>query len=419
MKRFWFIIATAGLIAGMTADAAPFYKVQCYDANDKLVNCNDVAKVKKHVKRKTNSKIAKAKKTDALAQKRAREKAIALREMAKQNEELKAEMQALRKANLLAAAKTEEKPADTAQLAATTTIALPAATPISTTAIAKEPETDQKSPWNFDAMNWVTKSMQENTPLQNELDLTITYTWSPDYSFSLEEDLNWNWTNPNKDKKQGFAFSDIQPIMNFNNIYTSPSKQTTLTGDINGFIGVSEASRNAGMVVAARFRLKLKTKINDGKGWFRFDPFITPAIHRYTTGAPTASSIDDLTESNSFSLGDAAYEKLQPNSRIATGIKVWFNHKIAGSLSFETTAQLRGKYTYADEVDTGTTILTLTEAQWKSDMELVLPRIIYAVNDSLTLDGALTATGPLSKFKPYSIDDGNDLQFVFRMIYGI
>jgi len=417
MKRFWFIIATAGLIAGMTAEAAPFYKVQCYDANDKLVNCNDIANVKKHAKVKTRSKIAKAKRSDSLAQKKAREKAIALRELAQQNEELKSEMQALRKANLLAAAKTEEKPADTAQLAATTTVQVPApATPISTTQVAKDPEADNKSPWSFEAMNWVSKSMAANTPLANELDLSAAYAISPEYAFALEDDPVWNWTNPKNDPKQGFAFGDIQPIFIFNNIYTSPSKQTILKGDINGWVGVSEASRDQGMIMNARFRLKLITKINDGKGWFRFDPFVTPVIRRYTTSAPTGA----LTDSNTFSMNDgSSYEKLQPYSRLETGIKVWFHHTISGGLSFESTIKIRGKYTYADELDTGSEIITLTDAHWMTDIQLELPRIMYTVNDNLTIDGALLSLGSLSSFRPYSIDNGNDLQFLFRITYDI
>jgi len=413
MKRFWFIIATAGLIAGMTAEAAPFYKVQCYDANDKLVNCNDIGKVKKHAKKSTKAKIAKAKvkKSDALAQKKAREKAIALRALAKQNEELRSEMLALRKANLLAAAKTEEKPAPTAQLAATTTVQLPAAAPISTTQIAKEPETSNKSPWGFEADNWVRKSVQSQTPLTNELDLTVAYNISPDYAFAVEEDLNWDWSNPKNEAKQGFAFSDIQPSISFNNIYTSQSKQTKLFGDIVGAIGVSEDSRNNGMIFNARFRLRLQTAINEQKGWFRFDAFVTPAIYKYTT---TTQKTGDT-----YATAAGNIDALTPNSRLDTGIKVWFHHKIAGNLAFESTIKFRGKYTYADEVDTGAGLETLTEAQWRDDIELVLPRLVYTVNDNLTVDGGLKATGPLSSFKPYSTDNGNDLMFVFTMFYNI
>jgi hypothetical protein len=427
MKRFWFIIAATGLMIAVTAkaqtcpecettkskDAAAFYKVQCYDANDKLVSCDSIAKIKKHaaVKKSNKTKIAKAKKAaDALAQKKAREKAIAIRELAKQNEELKTEMQALRRANLLAAAKTEEKPADTAQLAATTTVQVPAA-PISTTQVAKEPETGNKSPWSFNAMNWVRKSMQQDTPLTNELDLTVAYDVNPDYTLALEEDLNWNWSNPKNEAKQGFSLSDIQPIINFNNIYASQSKQTKLFGDITGFVGVSEESRDNGMIFSARFRLRLQTAVNEQKGWFRFDTFVIPAIYKYTT---TTSKTGDTFETASGNI-----DGLTPNSRLDTGVKVWFHHKIAGSLSFETTVKFRGKYTYADEVDTGTEILTLTEAQWRSDIEIELPRIIYTVSDNLTFDGALSSTGSLSKFKPFSIDDGNNLKFVFRMIYDI
>ena len=419
MKRFWFIIATAGLIAGMNANAAaPFYKVQCYDANDKLVNCNDIAKIKKHAKKSTKSKIAKAKATkETLAQKKARERAIALREIAKQNAELKAEMQALRKANLLAAAKTEEKPAPTAQLAAHETGSTPAMT--SSTQIAKDQDSKEESQLAGGLANEMSKSFKSDTPLANELDIWFDYIPSKHITFELEQDLFWNWTTTTTSTDSKFTFSDIMATFMYNDIYHTESKQTQLDGHIQLSLPTTQASRDAGKILAAEFKLKLKTKINDGKGFVKFETKFIPILNKYSTAD---SSLTDYSPDQMQTIGDQAWEILNPNDRFKMGVKTVFNHKLVDKLNFETSVAIVSAYTYADEVVTGGQTYTLSPAKWKNSMELTLPKIIYSVSDAVGIEGKLVTSTSFNEFKLFNTDSkykSSDVGFYFKLVYNI
>jgi len=420
MKRFWFIIAAVGFIASMNAESAPpFYKVQCYDIHDKLVNCNDIAKMQKHAKKKSTAKIAKVKgkKSNALAQKKARDKAIALRKLAKQNAELKAEMEALRKANLLAAAKTTEKPADTAQLAAAPAV------PTSTTQIAKniEPAKEAPSAFSFDVGNWLRQGFKDTKqPLTNELDLAVGYQVNSHLGFAVEQDIDWNWSNPNNAPKGGFALEDIQFIVNYEDIYHSESKETTMRGDVTTWIGTSDTSRTTGQILAPRFRLQVKTFFNDNKTFFRFDPYVIPIISRFSTGPSTVSDPTQLNDSNAYSVDGTYFEKLTPNTRLETGLKVLFHQRISEKLAFEAYTKYKALYTYADEISLpsgGSQVLA--DARWAGAIEIAFPKINVQATDAFLIEGWFQTSGDTAHYKLFGSDAYNTLMLVLRLSYSI
>lgn len=420
MKRFLFIIATAGLMVGMNAEGHPYYKVQCYDVNDKLVSCDDVAvaKTKKHthVYKSNKAKIAKAKKAaDALAQKNAREKAIALRELAKQNEELRAEMQALRKANLLAAAKTEEKPADTAQLATTTTVQLPVA-PTSTTQIATDVEEKDEVKFGGGITDEVTQGFKEGDLFKNELDLAFDYIPTKHLTVEIEQDMYWNWTT-GADSNRGFKFDDLTLMLAYGDIYHTEDKLGQLDGHVKLSLPTTQKSRDFGKVLGIEFKAKWKQMVNNSKGFVKFEAAVTPVINRYST-APIGSGNGETTMANGL-----PWEKLAPNTRFKTGFKTVFNHKLVGALSFETSAAINSAYLFADEVqnDDGT-VITVQPAAWSNTLELVLPKFIYTVSDAVSIATKLVTSTSFDEFKLFNTDKtfGNsDFGVYFSLSYSI
>jgi hypothetical protein len=412
MKRFWFIIAAVALTVGMNAlNAAPFYKVQCYDANDKLVNCNDVGKVKKHAKKSTKSKIAKAKvkKSDALAQKKARERAIALR-LAKQNSELKTEMEALRKANLLAAAKTEEKPAATAQLAAAAPAPAPVVAPTSTTQIAKDVEpAKETSQFAGGLANEVTQGFRSGDQLANELDIWFDYIPTKHITFEIEQDMTWNWTVPAPTTKSpnpdhSFSFADLTLMANYSDIYHTEDKLGQLDGHIKLSFPTTQASRDAGRIVAIEFKGKYKQMINNSKGFFKFEAKAVPVINRYSTSAPSLTSATEDNSSMWTTVNGLPWEKLSPNARFKMGVKTAFSHVLTGPLSFETSIAVDGVYSYADEVVSGGSTQTITPAAWKNTFELTLPKFTYQISSAVKIEAKLVTVTTFDQFKLFNTD---------------
>ena len=421
MKRFLFIIAAAGFIAGMSAaNATPFYKVQCYNAHDKLVNCDDVGKVKKHAKKSTKSKIAKVKgkKSNALAEKKARDKALALRKLAKQNAELKAQMQALRKANLLAAAKTEEKPADTAQLAATSTVSIPA--PTSTTQIAKDVEpSKEETQFGGGILNEVSQGFRGDDPLANEVDFWFDYMPTKHITLELEEDLFWNWNIAGTAKDHGFSFADLTLMANYSDIYHTEDKLGQLDGHVKVIFPTTQASRDAGRILAIEFKGKYKQMINNSKGFFKFEVKAVPIINRYSTSAPTLTSAVGADSSLIQTVNGLPWEKLSPNARFKMGAKGVFNHKIAGALSFETSIAIDGTYLYGDEAVDGTVV---QPSAWSNTLELTLPKFIYTVSDAVSIEAKLVTVATFDNFKLFNTDKAfpqDTFGAFFKLVYNI
>jgi hypothetical protein len=404
MKKLLILAVGLGLV-GLNAYSAPFYKVKCYDSKNRVISCDDKARTKKI------AKVMKKKpaKKETLAERKARERAMALRALAKQNESMKSELDALRKANLIAAAKTEEAPK--AQAAPVMQIAVPT----TTTEIAKNVEPESQSSWGFEAFNEISRSFQTDSPVQNELDLALKYKPTKDMIFTFEEDLYWFWTNPSGVANSGFQPDNPQFIFDYAGLYVSEDKHTTLDGRIKAVPALTQSSRDKGMVVQFTFKGYLKHKFNEGKGYLKLEPEVSPIISRFTTSAPTDSQYDE----DQFDAGGIYYEKLTPNTRFSMAAKGVVGHRILDGVNMEGAIKIQGNYTYADEVLNGSQIITIQPAGWNNKMVITLPKVIVSVSDRFTVSGKFEASSNFASFKPFTVDNNNDLGIFFALDYEI
>ncbi|MCX6113548.1 MAG: hypothetical protein NTY22_09800 [Proteobacteria bacterium] len=390
MKRLFILAIGLGLVSSNTY-TTPFYMVQCYDSKYKVVSCDDKAKVAKTKKIARVFKKKSAKK-ETVAERKARERAMALRALAKQNETLKGELDSLRRANLIASAQTSVTP--TAQAAPVIQANVPAPTPMPTAAtqIAKSVEPEEQSAWGFEVANLISKPFNDtqddkkatvSSPLQNELDLIGKYKPTKNMIFNVEEDLYWNWNNTTNAANNGFDADNPAFYFDYLGLYVSESKQTTIDGEIKVIPGVKQDARDAGMVAQFYLRGIIKTKFNDGKGYFKFEPEVDPIINKYSTSAPTATTATD--EMPVFD--GLAYERLTPNTRFAVAMQGSLGHKIMEGVTLETQLKFTSSNTFANEIiDSGGITRTLV---------------------------------PAGGFKPFSTDANNSLTFLFIMDYEI
>jgi len=410
MKRTFTITIALGFVFALNANSAPFYKVECYNANNQLVSCNEPVKAKPKAKKKIAKKRTHPKET--LAQRRARERAIALREQQKRNAQLKMELEALRKAELVVATKTEEAPAPTVQSAPAVTASIPAPVAFSSTKIVKNPEPSAQSSWALGLKDWVSRNFSAGSATNNELDISINYTLNQHIDFAVEQDIYWNWTNPEGKitKDNGWNMDDVLTIFSYGNLWVSESKKTTISFDITGAWGTSKESRDNDIYFTPRFRFLIKNTFNDGKAYIDFRPFITLSVRKYTTSAPTGSK-----KADTATLGADKYEKLTPNERFKTGVKTIFSHKLFNSLSFSPYVEVTCSDTYDQSVAGG----TIVPSTWNNSLKFAFPRFTFGVTDSLSIDAYIDMKGPLSSFRPFSTNDKNGVTAVIIFDYTI
>jgi hypothetical protein len=422
-NKFWrgymkkLLILTVGLaLVSLNAYSTPFYKVKCYDSKNRVISCDDKARTKKI------AKVAKKKpaKKETLAERKARERAMALRALARQNESMKSELDALRKANLIAAAKTEEAPK--APAAPVTQVAIPT----TTTEIAKNIEPEDQSSWGLGVTNEVSKGFRTVTdastgttvysPFKNELDLAVSYKPAKNMTFTFEEDLYWNWSNPNNDPNSGFEADNPQFKFEYSNLYVSESKRTTIGGEIKAVPAVTQSSRSQGMIVQFTLKGKIKHKFNDSKGYLKFEPELSPIINRFSTSPATQTQVDE----DDFPAGGMYYEKLTPNTRFSMAAKGIVGHRILDGVDIEAAVKLKGDYKYADELTVGGQIYTLTPAGWNNSMYITIPRVVVSVSERFTVIGKFEASCKnLSQFKPFGLDKYNDMGVFFALDYAL
>ncbi len=404
------------LAASFSLQAAPFYKVKCYDSNNKVVSCDEAARAQAKAKRVAANK-KKAKKKETLAQKKARERAIALRDIARQNEELKYEIQSLRKAALLAAARTEEKPADTAVLAPQTQTAVPA--PTAQTVVAKDTVSDDANKWSFEIANEVNKSFKTATPLTNTLDFDLNYQATDHMSLGVEQEFVWNWTTTTNAPTTNFSFVDLLLMFNYAKIFQSEDKLNTLDGDINTYIATTKSTRDAGQLGNVRLRLKFARSFNDSKGSIGFQPAFTWYINKNATSAPTGS----ITDANKYTLGDDDFEKLNPNNNYRFGLKSVFNYKLMEDVTLEAYADVKSTKTHADNALTsGGSLVTITPASWVNTLEICFPKVIVKVSNRFSVQALFKTSTSLSEFKLFSTDPSvstSDTSIAFKVSYAI
>lgn len=422
MKRL-FVLAIGIALVSSKSYSAPFYKVECYDSNYKVVSCDDKARATKSKKiaRVYKKKTVKTVRTESLAERKARERAMALRELAKQNETLKYELDSLRRANLITAARTSEAPAT--QAAPVSQAVVPAPMPIASTQIAKNVDQEEASQWSAGITNELSKvlttgSTGKSTPLLNELDLAVSYTPYKDMTFTAEEDIYWLWSNPDNEVNNGFKGDNPQFYVDYSNIYVSPSKQTTIGGQIKVVPGITQSSRDAGMIAQFTFKVRIATKFNDSKGYLKLEPEINPAINRYS--AAGAKNTDCLSNPSAcFGTDTEYYEKLTPNTRFALAVKGIVGHKLLDNVTAEASIQFKGAYKYADEVYSGGQLYTITPAAWSNKAVITLPKVIISVSDKFSIAGKLEFSSNFENFKPFTSEEGNSMAAFFALNYSI
>lgn len=400
------------IAASFSLQAAPFYKVKCYDSNNKIVSCDEAARAQ--AKKKIASK-KKAKKKETLAQKKARERAIALRDIARQNEELKNEIQSLRKAALLAAAKNEEKPAETAVLAPQTQTAVPA--PTAQTVVAKDTVSDNPNKWSFEIANEAGKSFKTGTPLTNMLDLDVYFQATDHMSLGVEQEFTWNWTTTTSSPSTDFRFENLLLMFNYAKIFQSDDKLNTLDGDINTYIATTKRTRDAGQLANARLRLKFKRSFNDNKGALKFEPAFTWYINKAATQNPASVTNDYI------AIGDDQFEKLNPNNNYRFGLKSIFNHQLMENVTFEAYVDIKSTKTHADNaLSSGGTLVTVTPAGWVNTMEIGFPKIIVNVSERFAVQALFKTSTSFDEFKLFNTDPAianSDTAIAFRISYAI
>ena len=428
MKRLFVLAIGLGLVSSNTY-TAPFYKVQCYDSKYNVVSCDDKAKV---AKTKKIARVFKKKsvKKETASERKARERAMALRELARQNETLKGELDSLRKANLIASAKTSVAPTTQAAPVVQASVPAPLATPMPTAAtqIAKSIDTEEKSTWGFEATNWIYKGFnsatdaktqaQVSSPIQNELDLAAKYIPQSNMIFTAEEDIYWNWNNTTNADSNGFFGDNPAFYFDYIGLYTSESKKTTLNGEIKVVPGINQSSRDRGMIAQFYLIAKMKSTFNDGKGYFKFETEVDPAINKYTTSAPTATTATDSMPV----FNGLAYENLTPNTRFAVAANTVLGHRLVEGVTLEGSIKMTSANKFASEItDTAGVNHTLTPEGWSTKMRVRFPQVIVSVSDRFTVMGILEADcNDISKdFKLYAADSNNNVTFFFVMDYAI
>ena len=397
------------IVASFSLQAAPFYKVKCYDSNNKIVSCDEAARAMAKSK-----KIAKNKaKKETLAQKKARQRAMALRKIAKQNDELKNEIQSLRKAALLAAAKREEKPAETAVLAPQTQVVVPTAQ----TVVAKDTISENPNKWSAEVANEIGKSFKSETPLKNTLDFDVFYQATDHMSLGVEQEFTWNWNTTSTAKDSDFAFVDLLLMFNYAKMYQSDDKLNTLDGDINSYIATTSGTRAAGQLGNVRLRTKFKRSFNDGKGAIKFEPAFTWYLNKSATQHP------DSVDNKYITVGDDEFEKLDPNNSYRFALKSIFNYQIMAGVTFETYIDIKSTKTLGDEaLNSQGQLTTVVPSGWNNTLELCIPKVTVAVSDRFTVQALLKTSTSLSEFKLYNTDIANgsaDTSIAFRLAYAI
>ncbi len=406
------------IAASFSLQAAPFYKVKCYNSKNKLVSCDEMARA-----RKAASASKKRVKKDTLAQRKARERAIALREIAKQNEELKNEVQSLRMASLLAAAKTEEKPADTAVLAAPTQMVIPAATVQTVVATDKVSESTNK--WGLEVANEIDKSFLPETALTNCLDIDVSYAATDHMTLMAEQEFTWNWNTTSTAKTSAFAFADILFEFVYLKMFESEDKNSTINGFIDTYIATTKATRSLGQLGNISATLRFKRAFNDGKAAIKFEPGFTWYINKSTTtNAPTVTSYDGFTDPSKYVdiTSGERFEKLSPGTNYKVALKSVFEHRLMEGVTFATHIKVSSKRTFEDSAlsSAGSPVI-LTPAGWTNSFELCLPKVTVAVSDKFTVQGWLSTSAPFTDFKLYNTEASRkgDTAIAFKMIYDI
>ncbi|MBN1114522.1 MAG: hypothetical protein JXA66_04215 [Oligoflexia bacterium] len=443
MKNLFIAAISLGmLITGAFANTtkeAP-YRIECYSKYGKRVKCSTLDKYKmssynefgerkvskrsrysknrskKYYSKKTN------KKSKSIAKSKSDERAKLLAELNKEkdleNEKLKAELEQLRKSNLIAAAQNTEQSTD-AKLAAPTSSATPVPT-ASTEIAADVEEKEETSPLSANIWNAIERGFKDNEePLSNAFGINIKYQATEHVAFETEPKITWKWTNNTEGST--VTFDDLGFKFSYANLYLSPDTDSNINGSVTLTLPTSSGSRDAGNILTMGFNLDGETKVNDKKGALKMGLEFNLPITRYSTGNPSVTSIDGLNSDNQWQAPDGTlFEKLAPGTKYKFGIGFGFSHELGPKLVFEIGTKFTSSKMYADDLYVENVFVdTITEETWKHEFELVFPKLIAKLTDKLSIESFMKSNGTVEGFRPFSTTDNNVLTWGLRISYAI
>jgi hypothetical protein len=359
----------------------------CYTPSGKKVNCKTLAEAKK---------------------------VLALKKLIEQNKALKAELSATRKAELVSAATTPAVTPDTQKLAPVTSTSIPAqaSTPPTATIKTEVAKPEEKSGFEKDfsaaVENSTSRPFQDETDIYNSMKFIFKYNLTDNINIKSEPSFNWAWAS-----KSNFQFQDLPFALNHGCLYYSSSLDMNISGSFVISLPTSSGSRNAGVISYVISNVVTKFGFNDGKGSLTLTPEIAFAFRKRSTSSPTADSLEDFnslsTEKRSYFGSDQeGYEELDPYSQYTLSLNTSFWHQVYGIVSFATWVKFFSTKMYGDYVNDGGQIRTITPESWNNTMEFS-QEIKFKVNDRFVVKTGLSSLGPVSGFRPFNTNNGNNL----------
>jgi hypothetical protein len=395
MKKLLNVLIILSFLLGLKLSAAPFYKVRCYDAKGKRVSCES-----KTAKKKVRKKYTKKKRTKRYTKRKPKvnKEALALQSLKEETSKLKEEVEALRKANLIAAAKKEETPDSTVQLADAT--ATPVPVPTAKVEVVEEKDTTP-SPLAFAFWVAATKDVKDDKPFGTTVALDINYKFNKNYNLILTApfDMAISGANGNDFSVGDVSLTLIQKL--FKN-----ERGLSIDAKYYAWFPTSSSSRSVDKYVAFRIRPIFKQTFHDGKSHVRVEPEVNFSFQGYKTAAPTATNPSDLNSDNSFT-GDNGllYEKLSPNEKYSVKLKTRFVHNFTDNFGLGTFVKVSGQRKY-DYALGGVT----QQGGWTKTVQFGIPKFYFSF-DNIYWEIGLITTGNVEGFAPFKSDENNSLAF--------
>lgn len=394
MKKLLNVLVILSFLLGLKLSAAPFYKVRCYDSKGKRVNCESRV-AKKKVKRKYTKKKSRRKYTKRKP--RVSQEALALKALKEETSKLKEEVEALRKANLIVAAKKEETPDATVQLADKT--ATPVPVPTAKVEVVEEKDTTP-SPVAFGFWVDATKDIKDTEPFGSSIGLDINYKFSNDYNLILTAPFDMSISGAS-----GNSFSVGDVSLTFIQKLFKNERGLSIDAKYYAWFPTSSASRSVDKYIAFRIRPRFKQTFHDGTSHVRVEPEVNFAFQGYKTAAPSATASTIGTVDNFTGDDGLLYEKLSPNEKYSVKVKTRFVHNFTDNFGLGTFVKISGskKYDYALG---GVT----QQGGWTKTVQFALPKVYFCF-DNIIWEIALLTTGNVDGFAPFKSDENNSVAF--------
>jgi hypothetical protein len=398
------------------------YEMKCYNQGQKCP-CNKKTKKKvANLSGKKNKRLAS--KSDA--KKRARAKALALRNAAKENQKLKDELEALRRANLIAAAKQQKTPSE-AQLAEGTEVSAPKMVVSKEEISSAVAETGPVSAFYGSIENAVNKDVEKegaNSPLSDTTKVVLGFRplQNDDLKIHIEPAFAWvsnNNVDTTTNSSSYFEMKNTPIVVEHNNIAKFEKISSVLKGSLTGVIPTNGSDRNGGLIMGIQSNLTFHTDFDNTKGNVELSPGFAFDIRQNTTAAPSANA-SSVSDDKTFTTSDGSmFEKLDPNTQYTVSTQLQVQHSIVDHLAAAIWLKFNFNKKYADTMAYNGSLLTVTPDLWENKMELGLKAPIDFTNKGIGFGGEIgfVSKGLVSGFRPFSSSDNNLMSLYFKISY--